>query len=144
MPLVFVPRSYLGDYHPYAVDAVGDKVSLAELVECVNAQADAGDLSGAQTAEEMVEVVRQARRLLAGGEAVQAMELKPFDSAAMCPKCGVSGADATYRAYRGHRMLYTTQTCTDRCPTGEHLDRVCKRCGFTWPEAVLTPGATGV
>lgn len=61
----------------------------------------------------------------------------PFNPTAACPKCGYD--DIMTRYCRGdgseHRMI---SPCDGPGPAiGEHLDRVCKRCGYTWLEATI-------
>ena len=58
--------------------------------------------------------------------------LQRFNESATCQKCGHSEI-ATH--YQGE---YKTGACDlYLCPTGEHMHRICKRCGFVWSELCL-------
>lgn len=70
-----------------------------------------------------------------GGEDVNA-----YDPNGRCPKCGHDDVHTRYRL-NGHGW-----GCRDHSPrqpaccTFEHLDRTCRRCGFSWPETCADRG----
>lgn len=55
--------------------------------------------------------------------------MKPFDPEATCPKCGNNYV--THRYCSGHPMS------NPFCPHGEHIDRRCGGCGYSWYERTL-------
>ena len=58
-------------------------------------------------------------------------ELSPFSEASICPKC--SNADVG--------SLYVEGCGDPKCSWhAEHIRRTCKRCGYAWPEGVLSSG----
>lgn len=65
------------------------------------------------------------------------MTLPPFTGdQAVCTKCGHEGAHTNYE-YEG---LGRTGEGTPATRYGERLDRSCRRCGYTWPEATQDSG----
>ena len=55
-------------------------------------------------------------------------ELPPYSGPlALCIKCGTRDASTAYRLLRQG----------DQLPPHEYHQRICKRCGFIWNEAVL-------
>lgn len=72
--------------------------------------------------------------------------MKPYSPVTLCEKCGHTEASSTWRGtvaafavasddYRTKILGPVVRTeCRD-----ERIERVCLRCGWTWPEAVLTP-----
>ena len=68
-----------------------------------------------------------------GAESVWAEELPPFDDTARCPKCGAGAVQVIF-----HRASTKGFPCGG--PSGTrvldgHLCRICRRCGYGWPEA---------
>lgn len=57
-------------------------------------------------------------------------------AAALCVKCGDLGAATSYRAAGEHgtRDRHTFNPS----PKGERLERECRRCDYTWDEALAT------
>lgn len=74
--------------------------------------------------------------------------MKPYSNVPFCLKCGFDEASSTWKGNvqrraalskdydyqpRGYGPTIMTE-CRD-----ERIERVCKRCGWSWDEAVLTP-----
>jgi hypothetical protein len=64
-------------------------------------------------------------------------QLPAYDPAATCPKCG---GDDVRTVYVGSHGSWTSPPCGLFGPDryAEHLDRICQRCHFVWPEAPIT------
>lgn len=58
--------------------------------------------------------------------------MKPYDSAATCPKCG-NGFVST--VHHEKASIVSFKPCFHA--NGEHLDRECARCRFSWFELPL-------
>jgi len=70
---------------------------------------------------------------------VDADELPPFDENAKCPKCRSPRVISVVF----HRCFKRGFPCyEDDLALGEHLCRVCGRCGYGWCEATAEAGAT--
>ena len=65
------------------------------------------------------------------------MHLPPFSPTARCPKCSHDTVNVAYSDGASHGPLGCAYSCPQRGHRREHLDRVCQRCHFQWPEAVL-------
>lgn len=66
------------------------------------------------------------------------MKTRDYDPEAKCPKCGYEKVRTLYEPVV-HWADYSRDR--DRMPTGEHLRRVCERCGYFWPERCVKPVA---
>jgi hypothetical protein len=74
--------------------------------------------------------------------------LPPFDELAVCAKCGSQDVNAYYHpdTHSGSTTcpVYMWGSHLDRtCCTAEHIDRRCRRCGFTWAEQSLPSAEAG-
>lgn len=56
--------------------------------------------------------------------------MKTYDAKSRCPKCGNAYCDSKYHEKPGGQCFEAE---------GEHVDRICRRCGYQWAEACLTP-----
>lgn len=63
------------------------------------------------------------------------MKLKPFDSAARCPKCGSDEIGAYWCAGKWLTIIQDSHLPTREGV--EHMHRTCQRCHFVWYEAPL-------
>ena len=67
--------------------------------------------------------------------------LKPYDPAEPCVKCG--GQDISVRLYHNVHHGWSYAPCPlaglarPRCCAFEHLCCSCRRCGYQWPRGVL-------
>ena len=59
--------------------------------------------------------------------------MEAFDPRSKCPKCG--SKDISTQWCRGGELRWNA--AHGQCPSGEHMDRTCKRCGHLWPEACM-------
>lgn len=59
-------------------------------------------------------------------------DLPPFREDASCPKCGHATVGTGYHSEGG---MNSSSPCY--YITGEHIDRTCQRCGYSWAEAPL-------
>jgi hypothetical protein len=60
-------------------------------------------------------------------------ELPPFDEDADCPKCRASGVRVIFHSL--HMKGFPCMQALATWVLGEHLCRVCPRCGYGWAEA---------
>jgi hypothetical protein len=66
-------------------------------------------------------------------EFIHAEDLPPFDESADCPKCGRGRVRAIF--YYGLTEKFPCRSDFAPWLLGEHLCRVCERCGYGWCEA---------
>lgn len=72
--------------------------------------------------------------------------MKPYSNVPFCMKCGFDEASSTWKANIQTRALHSpdygprgySPTIVTECQD-ERIERVCKRCGWSWDEAVLSP-----
>lgn len=57
-----------------------------------------------------------------------------------CPKCGYEGFGP---GGKWPKVTYCRNE-NEHCGMGEHLDRQCRRCGYYWPENVLSTNDAGI
>jgi len=66
------------------------------------------------------------------------MNLKPFDGEASCPKCGHEEVRVRYERAGEDDDEWESRPKYHKWPVHEFLMRVCERCDYQWPEAVIT------
>jgi hypothetical protein len=77
--------------------------------------------------------------------AIAAEDLPPYDSQGSCPKCGETDVSTTYHcgfATGKNKATGENWPCNRSgisIVSGEHLCRVCQRCGYGRAEQVKTP-----
>lgn len=68
------------------------------------------------------------------------IRLPPFDSEAVCPKCGWADVDVTYHKWPTYDCPFPSYLRRD---AKEHLDRRCRRCYYSWSEEGLDQDGRG-
>ena len=61
--------------------------------------------------------------------------LPPFSATSTCPKCLYDRVNVRYSDG------FWRKSCVYQCPEqgkGEHIERTCQRCGYSWQEACAT------
>ncbi len=64
------------------------------------------------------------------------MNIHVFSASAVCSKCGHDDISVIYRQ-SGYECSYP-RPCGMSQFDGEHMDRSCRRCGYSWAESVLS------
>lgn len=69
--------------------------------------------------------------------------LRPYDENGRCEKCGHDDIATSHHAHEERQSRYgcaLVEVVETSFPP-EHLCRRCKRCSFSWPEAILGQGS---
>jgi hypothetical protein len=68
--------------------------------------------------------------------------LDPYDPDQVCPKCDHDQVRTTYRPDSSHYRCGVAQRL-GTSHAGEHLERRCERCAYTWEQLCVPVPATG-